>query len=89
MSDSLSLVVVAVVAICAFILGQVRQTIVSLQAQVVLERARADEAKQQLIDVLAIPLPKGYGAALGATPPIVSDYEKEQARLLRANFDSD
>jgi len=88
--DSL-LVALLVVALAAFAykFGKMQQAVVAAEAQAFEQRARAELAEQRLADVLAIPLPAGYGLAIGARPKPRDPYEQRQEALLRANFDSD
>jgi hypothetical protein len=88
--DSL-LVALLVVALSAFgyKFGRMQQQIIAAEAQAFEQRARAELAEQRLADVLAIPLPAGYGRAIGAKDKPRDTYEATQDALLRANFDND
>lgn len=89
MSDSLSLLLIVAVSLCAYLFGNYRRGEAELRQQVEAQRLRAELAEQRLADVLAIPLPKGYGAAIGAKPKPQDPYEQEQAAIFRANYNND
>ena len=89
MSDSLAVVILLTVALLFYLLGRMSQRIDDLTAMVEQQRTRAERAEQRLADVLAIPLPAGYGEAIGARPRAVDTYTQTQDTLLRANFDND
>lgn len=90
MVDSLLIaLLVTLLAACAYQFGQMRQQVIAAEAQAFEQRARAEAAEQKLVDVLAIPLPAGYGRAIGAKDVMRDSYEQTQDALLRANFDSD
>jgi len=88
-SDSLAVVILLAVALSFYLIGRIAQAADDLRTEVEQQRRRAELAEQRLVDVLAIPLPAGYGAALGAKPAPISTYDAEQKALLRANFDND
>lgn len=90
MVDSLPVaLLVTLLAACAYKFGQMRQQVIAADARAFEQRARAELAEQRLADVLAIPLPVGYGRAIGAKDKPRDTYQAEQDALLRATFNSD
>lgn len=89
MFDSLAAVTLLAVALAFYLLGRMKQRIEDLETIVTQQQTRAQLAEQRLADVLAIPLPAGYGVAIGAKPAPISTYDQEQKALIRANFNND
>lgn len=90
MVDSLLVaLLVVLVALSAYKVGKLQQQVDCAEDLALQQQRRAEQAEQRLADVLAIPLPKGYGEAIGAKPRPQNPYEQEQAAILRANYNND
>lgn len=90
MVDSLLVaLLIVVLSVLSYTFGKMQQKVAAAEAQAFEQRARAEAAEQKLADVLAIPLPVGYGRAIGAKDKARDTYQAEQDALLRATFNSD